>query len=130
MHNSYTRGRILRCATGAYELVSRTVQPRGDRRGIDDGRGRLPADVVEAHEGEAAAGRVLAEAVAEREEEAIYNFFQKSTARATTPGLGIQKLMTIPCGRRESALVKVAPESVAEDTDPTTRVFCRSIQFT
>ena len=50
--------------------ISRAVQPRGDRRGVDDGRGRLPADVVEAHEGEPAAGRgrVLAEAVAEREE--------------------------------------------------------------
>ena len=46
--------------------ISRAVQPRGDRRGVDDGRGRLPADVVEAHEGEPAAGRVLAEAVVPR----------------------------------------------------------------
>ena len=44
------------------------MQPRSDCRGVDDGRGRVPADVVEAHEGEAAGGRVLAEAVAEREE--------------------------------------------------------------
>ena len=136
--------------------ISRAVQPRGDRRGVDDGRGRLPADVVEAHEGEPAAGRVLAEAVAEREEvvlavvalaladravqprvealavrapervgmvarimEAIYNFFQKSTARAPTPGLSIQIINDNPRhARRESALVKRRSRD-AEGTDPT-----------
>ena len=61
--------RVLHTAS---ERISRTVQPRGDRRGVDDGRGRLPADVVETDKGEpATTGRVLAEAVAEREEEVL-----------------------------------------------------------
>ena len=48
--------------------------------------------------------------------EAIYDFFNQSTARATTPGLGTQISNDNDRGHRASALVKLAPESIAEGT--------------